>query len=353
MKTEVKSTGRNSYIEFLRFVASLIIALFHADYLGRGWIVTEFFFMLSGYFAFRAVMQSKIGDNPNEPMGYMWKTIKKIFPYAVISMLLMFFVRVYKWNLSAKDSLFYFLNFLENATLLNGTGMIPPNYRINEDIIVGEMFLGPIWYICALVVALPVMIYLVRRYYGKLGLWMVTVLPLLIDGYIVMKDGTIQGWHMNLLGFITLDFRALAGLLLGGAVYWLSSVIKEKDVNGFGKSILFLVEILLMLSIFFFAYEKRTEYTLLPILAFVLSLAITFSGQTLTSYVHVKALNFLGKLSMPIFCSHCIIIELLGCDNWIVYLAEVIVLGLLLHLFITFFGIIIKKCAKENISYEN
>ncbi len=326
--------NRNGYIELLRFVASLFIALFHADFAPSGWIWTEFFFMLSGYFAFKMIMSNRINGDANAPMIYTWGMIKKIFPYTAVAMIAMFFVRIYKWELSVGDVISYSGSLLENLTMLNGTGLIRPYYSINEKITVGEMFLGPIWYISALIIAMPIMIYLVQQFYSKVGVWMVSFLPLLIDGYIVIKSGTIQGWHMDMLSFITLDFRALAGLLFGGGIYCMVRKIEKLSFSKAGKVILLFVEWGALVVICAMSFEKSISNILIMLTTIIIALTISLSEKTITGSIHFGVCDWLGKLSLPIFCSHCLVIEAVGCANAVVYLMEVIVVGAILEIIV-------------------
>lgn len=327
--------NRNSYIELLRFIASIFIALFHVNVTPNGWIFTEFFFMLSGYFAFKAVEAKKIGDSVNEPLIYTLNAVKKIFPYTFLSMLMLFVVRINIYKLTTKEILRFFGNFIESITLLNGTNIILPYFVVSDDYCGGEMFLGPLWYICALFVAMPIMIFLVRCYYSKVGIWLVSFLPLFIDGYILFHNGTILGYHMNMMFFFTLDLRALAGLLFGGAICCLSKKISLIQFNVLGRIILGIIELLLIFLCFLLAISSEAQYTLLWIMALIISLSITFSEKSFTSIIHHKFLNYLGNLSISIYCSHFIVIETVGYDTTIKYIIEVIFLGVVFQLLVS------------------
>ena len=314
---------KNYLIELWRFVASFIIASYHISFIFHtGWIFVEFFFMISGFFAFKHCMKkNKDTESENFPIIYTLKKLIKILPYSSIAIILMYIRQVSEFNLSLKESIKFGFYTFENLFLVNGTGMIPKTFMINDIYGISYMSVPPLWYLSVLVVALPIMIYLVQGLYRKLGLGLVGLFPCLIYGYIIMKDGTINGWHEKSGFYIILCLRGLAGLLLGGLIYYLSDALlgiqKEKEANNKNvlEWVLFIVEIGTFIGVIFISTLMKSEFEFLAVLLLVISLSITFSGITVTSNISGRLLKYLGKMSLPIYCIHPVVHYCMGGDD--------------------------------------
>ncbi len=227
---------KNVFIELLRFFAATIIVGYHTKFVfDSGWIFVEFFFMLSGFFAYKKVLQYKESGEvfKDFPVKYTLKKIWRIIPYTFLSMIIYVVVLL-------KDQLFsvgeetigrFVLYFIENVTLLNATGMIPSEVVLGDGWSMGTMMMPILWYIIVLFVALPVMMYLSYYLEEKIGLWLYTFFPMLLYGILIMSTGTIDGFHTELWMYPALCMRALAGLLLGALTYKISIKIQDK-ING-------------------------------------------------------------------------------------------------------------------------
>ena len=313
---------KNHLIEFWRFVASLIIAGFHGAVIFRtGWIFVEFFFMLTGYFAFKHLMEKpdSIKEPEHFPIKYTLKKMVRILPYSTIAILIIYIRQVTAYKLSFSDSIKYALYILESLLLVNGTGTIPRVFGLREDIAINYMPLPSLWYLTVIIVALPVMMYLVYYLYKKLGLGLVGLFPILIYGYLIMKDGSINGWHEDLGFYFSLCNRGLAGMLLGGLIYYIADLLKNAKLTSLKKSMLLIVEICFMLGVIGIATLKFPLYELLSVILLIGSLSITLSGVTATSKVHFTPIEYLGKLSLPIYCMHPVIQYIFGTDNVLKY----------------------------------
>ena len=122
-----------------------------------------------------------------------------------------------------------------------------------------------------------------------------------------MHDGLINGWHENVGFYITLCMRGLAGLLLGGLIYYLSEKLKAKEYKGITNAFLFVVEIGSFAGVALIAMREESSYEMLSVILFIVSLSITFSEVTATSRLHGDFLLFLGKLSLPFYCIHPVV----------------------------------------------
>ncbi len=306
---------KNVFIELLRFFAATIIVGYHTKFVfDSGWIFVEFFFMLSGFFAYKKVLQYKESGEvfKDFPVKYTLKKIWRIIPYTFLSMILYVVVLL-------KDQLFsvgeetigrFVLYFIENVTLLNATGMIPSEVVLGDGWSMGTMMMPILWYIIVLFVALPVMMYLSYYLEEKIGLWLYTFFPMLLYGILIMSTGTIDGFHTELWMYPALCMRALAGLLLGALTYKISIKIQDK-INGKRAFAVLggVLEIMIYTLVIFLSSMEKLRSEIIVVACFVLALGLTLSGETFTSRLKGKVICFLGAISLPIYCVHTIIVD--------------------------------------------
>lgn len=325
----------------------MIIVSYHISYVfNTGWIFVEFFFMLSGYFAFRHYMSGKeVSEPENFPVIYAVKKLLRILPYSAIALITLYIRQVIVNSLSLKDSVRYGLYVLQNLFLMNGTGMVPKYFKVRDDMVVKYMPLPELWYLTVLIVAIPLMLYLVRCAYKKLGLGLVAVLPFMIYGYMIMKDGSINGWHEGMGFYLTLCMRGLAGLLLGGLIYYISEKIKgrRQETSALSGTILLLAEIGAFAGVAMIATLRESSFEMLSVILFIVSLSITFSGVTVTSKIHGGFFTVLGKLSLPIYCIHPVVRYYFGADDKVKYYLITIAAAVVMAAVVEGIGCLAKK----------
>lgn len=285
----------------LRFLASYVIVFFHLEIapyytrdgiLGKlpgGALFVEFFFMLSGYFAAKVFIQA---DKGKEPVihRFMLKKYLYFLPYSFLTA-----VAIYTWTIFSKErtlqatmKILFMMPF--EALLLKNTG-------IN-----GNSYIGWLWYLSAMIIVLPLVLYLIKYHGSLFRHYLVWVLPLFIYGYLVKTIGSIRpsDWFQR-------DLRALAGLMLGASLVYVTNFVKNYHITTKTKTVLTVLELSTMGAAFYYCkiYSLAlSPYDITFILLVYISLAITLSGKTWTSCIHGKVFSFLGKISLPIYCIH-------------------------------------------------
>lgn len=323
---------KNVFLELLRFFAATIIVGYHTKFVfSSGWIFVEFFFMISGFFAYRKVLQyMESGESFRDfPVRYTVKKMLRIISYTLLSMVLFVVLELREQLLTSGISTIgrFILYFTENATLLNATGMIPGEFELGEGWVMSSMMMPILWYIIVLFAALPVMMYLVYYLDKKLGLWLYTFLPMFMYGVLIMSTGTIDGFHYEMMIYPALFLRALAGLLLGALVYRVSVAFQEKSKNRKSFVIVFgLLELLIYALIAFLASLDNLRNELVVVACFVIGLGLTLSGATFTSYLKGKFFSILGAISLPMYCVHTIVMDVK--PNYSPYMVYLITIGI-------------------------
>ncbi len=306
---------KNVFLELLRFLAATIIVGYHTKYIFHsGWIFVEFFFIISGFFAYKKVLQYKESGNSFKdfPVKYTLKKMWRILPYTFLSMILyvVFILREQLMNVGVRTIGRFALYFTENVSLLNATGMIANGVDLGDGWTMSSMLMPILWYIIALFVMLPVMMYLAYYLDEKIGLWLYTFLPMFLYGVLIISTGTIDGFHYEMMIYPALCMRALAGLLLGALVYRVSEAFQKTIKKKRGYVIIFgIIELLVYGSVTCLATLENLQSEIIVIVCFVIGLGLTLSGETFTSCVKGKCISFLGALSLPMYCTHMIIVE--------------------------------------------
>lgn len=166
---------KNPYIEISRFIGAIIIVCHHSYILGErikfvgGWIFVEFFFMLTGYFTAAHFYgeNNKFQNVSVISLRYVMKKILAVVPYVWIGVLLGFIS-----NMLKHDNGGIFINCISlpyNLLLLKGCSI--SNNSIN--------FNPPLWYITCILMFLPVIIILIRKFqetYICIFSWLVPIL---------------------------------------------------------------------------------------------------------------------------------------------------------------------------------
>ena len=292
---------RNPIIELMRFFAALIVFFYHQSYFfGSGWLFVEFFLILTGYFTARHFLTRDITD-PDEILPYTFRKYRSIFPCILVSLTGMSIFYLTSGRLSGLYQTFiYLIFFLGNLLGINGTGIIPDRFQISPDYNTGHMINGHLWYIEAMIIMLPVFILLCMKLRKKIGNMLFYLLPLFIHGFIIASYGTLNGWHEPI--WLFLDLRAMAGLLLGGAVYELSVTLEKAETTKTEQFLLTAAEYVSLAAALFLITTKDVPMEWLTVGLFVIALSVEFSGKSSVKMKPNSLCQFLGTLSLPVYC---------------------------------------------------
>lgn len=209
--------NKNSYIELCRFIACYLIFSFHSlGIFPGGWIMVEFFYMLSGYFTMKYMR--RIHNNIDDVVvSYPLKKLGRIMPYALCGVVLNMVCTIVVKQLKGKAVVRFLEYAIVNVLFLPLTGVLPYNNYVSDDYSIFYLISNELWYVCTLFIAIPVMILIVSICHEITIKWLSIYCPFLIYGYIIYKSGTIVGWHEANNTFLFLNLRALAGVFMGGS----------------------------------------------------------------------------------------------------------------------------------------
>ena len=305
---------KNKYIELERLLASCMILLYHLGVAKASWIFVEFFFILSGYFLMQHLESHKQEIEEHAawyPLGYTWRRYSKLLPYTCAGVFGMWAINAIRWKLTGTAFMKWLLFLPCDLLMIGGTGMFPYGIIFSASLTTPRIMNGHLWYICCMLIVMPFVIYLLMNSKKSRALCC-SIVPALIYGYIIMKDGRVNGWHSERYGFFYCNLRALAGLLLGAGVWYASQWWKKRSYTNLGKIVLTIAEVFSFFAVAVISFGTTAPYDCLEIGLLALSISLTLSGVTYTSKFDCRLAKNFGTISLAIYCLQMPIIHALA-----------------------------------------
>ncbi len=322
---------KNEYIELLRFVLCMVIFLHHSGHvtggavslLPSGGLVADAFFMLTGYYAIRHISSrmekiratdSVTGPGDTEilrrPILYSIKyTIRKllrVFPYMAFGTVIVYVLECVtdlklKGAIAPVDIMYRLKDMLIELLFLPLTGLMGEISALNYRN-------APMWYLSAMLIALPVVMYLCIRLCKLFKCVIVWLFPIVLQILMLYLFGGVLPWQ-QFAGPVNGGYiRGISSILMGGAIYFASQYLRRRcpDRERSGISVLLTVAELILLIVFFIcvAVGVSGPMELISLYIIGLVLTLTLSGITYTSGLRFKLAAILGRLSLPIYCIH-------------------------------------------------
>ena len=314
---------RNNYIEFLRFLFCMIVFVHHSGHVTRGEVTlfpsgglaADAFFMLTGYFGIAHMEKHFAGMKPEEikngntmwySMKYTLLKIAKIYPYVVAGTVLIYLLEfaglIKSGTLAAFEITERLRTLVVELTLLPLTGLLKSG---EIDLVTYRN--SPMWYLSAMLIAMPLLLFIAVRFRDLFRHYIVWFLPPMLQGWMIIRFGGVLPWTF-FAGFLNSGIiRGFCSMAMGGAIYFLARYLKEKYKPGTAVRILLTVlEIALLGLVVFEVVAGVSGYQEMFALYLIAgTLVLAFSTLTFTgSLGGEKIFGFLGKLSMPVYCIH-------------------------------------------------
>ena len=322
---------KNEYIELLRFVLCMVIFLHHSGHvtggavslLPSGGLVADAFFMLTGYYAIRHISSrmekiratdSVTGPGDTEilrrPILYSIKyTIHKllrVFPYMAFGTVIVYILECVtdlklKGAIAPVDIMYRSKDMLIELLFLPLTGLMGEINALNYRN-------APMWYLSAMLIALPVVMFLCIRLCKLFRYVIVWLIPIVLQILMLNLFGGVLPWQ-QFAGPVNGGYiRGISSILMGGAIYYASQYLRRRctDRERSGISVLLTVAEIFLLIVFFIcvAVGVSGPMELISLYIIGLVLTLTLSGITYTSGLRFKPATILGRLSLPIYCIH-------------------------------------------------
>ena len=228
-----KST-RNSYLDVMKFLFSIIIILYHFGFFFKGgYIVVEAFFMISGYFLMKSLKRSQddlpLGEQTVRFVIHKYKAIVFfLIPSAIIGCIAYIFIL-------PRDT---------EAVLMQATLMLFEMIPLQTAGYQGFFATGVSWYLSALFLSSMIIFPMAKKLKTNFSLWLAPLIAILGYGFLTATFRNTAEPNTWILGLINSGIvRAMAGLSAGCFLYELSVRLEEKRTSVPSRILLTALEI--------------------------------------------------------------------------------------------------------------
>lgn len=289
--------------EFWRFVFIMAIALLHfeEDLYNRvhiigegGYLGVEFFFLLSGFLI--AMQFKSSADSYNSGVNIL-KRIKSIFPDYLIGIILMTIL----WACTEASGVMDVAKHVYHNRLQFIFAWPFVKY--------GELEMRSLWYVSYWLFLYCVIALNIRRLCGG-GRMIATICALASFAYYSIQHGSLYGDPKVCTFIEPRMFRCAAFMILGMGLYDIYDKFQNIQLSRFGYWVLSVIEILVICDCaYMMMFKARTMTDFIITICFGIIILFAFIRKTwLSKILDNKFSLFLGKLSMPIFIYHLIVI---------------------------------------------
>lgn len=301
----------------------LIMILHHGivfpNYNARGYIVVEFFFMVSGYLIMRM-----IDTHPDMTVKqYFLRRWSKLYPHYLFSFIMMLGFTIIKiWGCFRRDQIF---------------PIIQEALTIQTLPFMGSAINYPCWYLSVLIWGGLIVFAALKKLNKKICLIMSTICIVLTYGYTLITYQQMETWD-SLWGVIKLPFwRGVAGMLLGAGIYSVAGWIEKRDYYRKYKVLFIIAELLSFAVTGILLMTKGAYLDAIMIVTFaVMVLTIVSPYSIMEKLSNNRVVKFCAKYEYAMYLNHALIIYCFG--MLFVYRMEVPkwfhVIGLILMVFL-------------------
>lgn len=301
----MKTKSKNYYIELLRFIFCMVIVLHHSGFVSKdglglfpsGGVIADAFFMLTGYFACSHIarMQSLPEKKMKYSIKYTLDKLVKVLPYAAFGVVISYLLEIIHMTEWSFGDLFEKL-----ASMIGEILLFPMVGILKTDLV--HFRNAPLWFLSAMLVALPILMYLAMRYEDVFTNYIIWFAPLFIEGWMVRTYGGALPWMDYHLLVCSGAIRGFASMMIGFAIYHASIKLSEMNINKALASIAELITLVIIALNIFRGVNGYDEVATILLIAVMLTLAL--SEKTITSDIQISLFGYLGKISLPVYCIH-------------------------------------------------
>lgn len=300
-----QSAKKNGFIELCRFLFMMGIVSHHAMFLPNpgyipiwgGYISTDFFFILGGYFLLKDSQKAGLGDfGQDSAINQVYKKFRQFYPYFFVSIVISFALyHIANNQMQIHTILVDLLKGIPQLLFLSQAGLGGMNHGVTQ-------YIGTMWYASVLMVGLLVVYPLMRWSKTYFPTAVAPVLTLACYGYIFTQFdslGVVNQW----CGFCYAGcLRAVGGLCLGAFLNYLVHAIPKHKLTPFGDVVISLVQLAAIASSFYLMAHSYGYTDLMQVMLFSVLIVVSFSEDSILNRLCNREPCFaLGKLSMVIF----------------------------------------------------
>lgn len=270
-----KENDYNYFIDFIKFIFSIIIVLYHTwmfsegyghGLFNYGYLAVGFYFIVTGYLMSQSLSKEK---KVNEKIGiktlkFLYKKIASIFPYILFSFIVGTLI-IYKNETFSFE--FLTKNYIV-AELLQ-FGILGFRFAINS----------PTWYISAMLVSLAILYPLALKYKDNYNTLIAPLLLILVLGICYSFDIAIDSPLENDFIFLNGLYKGFIFTLLGNISYTITNWLKKINFKRTGKVLLTIIEFVLLICLICTMHFNFMGTIMFALMLLILVI-IAFSGKS-------------------------------------------------------------------------
>lgn len=304
MNTTINTNRRVAAPEFWRFFFIMAIALLHfeEDLFNRvhwiaegGYLGVEFFFLISG---FVIALQYKTKKDSFNAREICFKRLQSIYPDYLWAILVMTFVWIVTEATGIHSTLKHIylnrLQFIFSWSCLK----------------YGNLEMRSLWFIAYWIFLYCVIVLNIKWLRSHTGRVVSMLCAMATFAYYAIHHGCLYSDPRVTTFFEPRMFRSAATMLLGMSLYDVYDRLKNIQLSKFGYWIISLLELVVIADcIYMMTCNSRTMADFVVVFCFCIIIMLAFVRKTwLAKWLDGKLSLFLGKLSMPIFMYHIIVV---------------------------------------------
>lgn len=291
---------RNSSVDYLKFLFSIIIFLYHFRLgIWGGYLVVEGFFMISGYLMYRSLQKNREQvELPDSTANFVWHKYRSIFLPLFFSVISGFIVAE-----------FILLPPMEIEKLRDIPLLLFEIFPLQIAGSKGRLTTGVSWYISAMLLAMAILHPFFKKKPEHMAYSFCPITSLLIWGLLMANYGnlgSIVSWELGV--FSSGLLRAVAGICAGFFLGALLQRAKEWTPTLGTKIALSVVEVLGILALIRIVSREDLAmgpYDLLVVALQFGILLVALSGKAWhTPYLSWKHSKVLSEISLYLFLNH-------------------------------------------------
>lgn len=340
----MNKNDRNYYIDFLKFIFSVIIVFYHSwvfsgtygnGIFNNGYFAVDFYFIVTGYLLMNTINKEK---STRDSLGistfkFIKNKFKRIIPYVILSFILGYIFIYGKSGLNLSI-------LLSNSTIAEffQIGIFGFGLNINSAC----------WYISTMFFVLLIFYPIAKKNKENFTYLIIPIFILFTLVFINFNNININDPLGIKYLFINGFYKGIIFTSLGVICYEISQYLKNIKTSNKQKWTFTIIETLIYLILIYNMNNLKIGSILVAIL-FTFNIAVTFSNQSyMGSLFKSKKWQELGKFGFIIFLNNCAVRTFLLNKNYgfsyykmlIIYFSIVIIISFLSYILIE---IVLKK----------
>ena len=309
-----KQTARNGEIDLLRFLFCCVIMLRHSeyalpegtfDYLKRGALCVEFFFLVSGYLmvcsAERRLQAPRLAGPGTETWFFMKRKLITLMPTVPVAVVIAWIVTetskqtagALAWGKSIMNMIFDFL-------LVPSAGFGWPTER---------------WYISSMLLVMLLFYPILLKHFDAFVKVIAPLAAIFTLGWIYKNYKELISPYLYLGHMYKGHLRAFGEIALGASLYPLVRRLAKPELTRAAKVLVTCAELLCAAgSVILMCAVTSKEFDYLVLLLMAALVVLTFSHQGIAADAmdRLKINGFLGKVSLPLYLSNVWVSQAIG-----------------------------------------